>query len=1352
MESEKSFDRIGKLTYNNYYAWKQKISLLLALKDLNDHLSSSKPEDAALVPVWEKKDKLVQALIGLNLSDEILESVRHVDTAVDMWNTIKNIFERHTLLNKLSARRKFYTAIKSERESVLEFSNRIQHMSSTLKSMNVEIDDSEMAMTLLCGLPDPYDHLISALDAMGTDEKILKFDHIKSRVMQEEQRISMRISAANSKSEVGALISNCANCNVANTSRPKCTHCGKLGHSVDKCWKKHPHLNPHKKKNPSDTRAALVANQINDDPGAICLFGKHVSNTESKYSDWLIDSGCSNHMTYDKSLFSKLSKPPTSHVKLGNGYKAEITGCGTITMKLHVSGKITPVLFENVFLVPELGYQLLSVSTFSKRGFSTLFENDRCFVKRGNTTVVSGTLHGTLYKLDTPSAYQTTPHAFTASTLEVWHKRLAHVDPVTIVNMVDNNIVTGIDLKKQKSNNIECDGCTLGKGHRSPIPKKSKSRSSNILELVHSDVNGPLDTASLGGSRYFITFIDDFSKWTVVYTMRKKSDSFNCFKIYHKYAEVHTGRQMNKLNVIRRSNKTEEQIKALRTDNGGEYISNQFKDYLLEHGISHQLTVAYTPQQNGVAERMNRTLVDLVRSMIHSAGLEKKFWAEALQTAVHVRNRITSRSLPPSKTPHHLWMNKVPDLSYLRIFGSNCFYTIPKSKVKKLDPRSRKAILMGYSTQSKGYKLWDPESRKMLVSRDVTFRETCEDPSPTIIPSEDCEGINRGGEHKVRFDASTSENDSAPENSDNNETLSDQSTGHQSELDEDPNLSDSDNIQEEIDATETQEESSSPTSAGPRRSNRKFTQTKPYWLSLLSHALSAQVVPISYKKATTDDNIDFWKPGIDREHDCLLRNNTWTVIDRKPGMHVLPCKYVFRVKDGNPKARMVILGCKQIFGLDYYHTFAPVVKFTTIRTLLAIVATEDWECEQMDVVTAFLNGDLDEDIYMHIPEGLKTSENESKVCKLNKALYGLKQAPRQWYAKIHDYLTNDLKFTSSINDPCLYIRKSSNEILIIALYVDDLLLIGNSTFMIDKLKGEFKKRFEMKDLGAVAVMLGIEIKRDRSNRKLYISQREYTDHVLNRFGMSQCRPVTTPMEKASSKPKSELLDIPADDVPYRQAIGSLIYLVTGSRPDIAFAVSKLSQHLDKPLNSHWLGVKRVMRYLAGTRTHGILYEGARGIKVEGYSDSDYAGCTDSRKSTSGYIFLIAGGAVSWKSKKQSNTATSTCEAEYMACCATTKEAVWLSRLISDIRFLPIPEPITIGIDNAGTIYLSNNPAINERSKHIDVQYHFVRECVQLKKIKLIHCNTDDQLADSLTKPLERVKHSKFTELQGLQRT
>lgn len=1160
--------------------------------------------------------------------------------------------------------------------------------------------------------------------------------------MQEEQRIGLRIAEAASKSETGALLSkckgSCANCNVASNNRPKCDHCGKLGHSIDKCWKKFPEFNPHKKKQLQE-HPAFIVNQGEDDPNVICLIGDDKTTPNETTTDaWYIDSGCSNHMTYNKSLFSSLNYSPISQVELGNGTKADIVGRGTIKLNIISHGKSVPCMLKNVYLVPGLGYQLLSVSSLATSGLSTIFESKKCWIKRNNSVLASGSLDGTLYCLDVPSDECKTPKALLSSSIQVWHERLAHVDPSTIRNMVNKKIVTGVNIKKSSFDNFKRDGCVLGKAHRAGIPRKSHSRSSKVLELIHSDVNGPLETSSLGGSKYFITFIDDYSRWTAVYMMRRKSDSLNMFKKYHKYVQVHTGHSVLKLNFIQRTSEIQGRMKSIRTDNGGEYISNAFKQYLIDHGISHQLTIAYTPQQNGVAERMNRTLIDLVRSMLLTAGIGKEFWAEALETAVYVRNRVTSRSLKEGMTPHHLWYGNPLDLSHLRIFGSDCFYTIPTKNVKKLDARANPAIFVGYFNQSKGYKLWDPAKRKMIVSRDVTFREIVK-LEPETADSCSQNHIEPRGDAKVRFDVVTLDDEESTDDSlgfkghDNNEI-------------EEMQQDDDDTSEDD----ESHAEESTPKSL--RRSFRKFTKTKPFWKQYSSFsavALAARIVPISYQAAVAEDNIDFWKPGIDREHDCLLRNNTWTIVDYLPGMHVLPSKYVFRIKNGEPKARMVVLGCKQIFGLDYYDTFAPVVKFSTVRSLLAIVAAEDYECEQMDVVTAFLNGDLDEDIYMKIPEGLKDEANEGKVCKLNKALYGLKQAPRQWYAKIHEYLVNDLKFESSMNDPCLYIRKAAEVILIIALYVDDLLIIGNSKVDINRIKEEFKKRFEMKDLGPAEVMLGIEISRDRQNRKLHISQREYIENILHRFRMGESKAVSTPMVRETLQLSGDSQDFLSEDVPYRQAVGCLIYLVSGSRPDISFAVSKLSQFLEKPLQLHWTAVKRVMRYLSGTRTEGIMYDGARGIEIEGFSDSDYAGDILKRKSTSGYVFLIAGGAVSWKSKKQPVTATSTCEAEYIACCAASKEAIWLSRILGDIRMLAIPQQVTIGIDNNGTIHLASNPTINERSKHIDVKFHFVRESVASKKIKIIHCSTENQLADPLTKPLDSVKLERFKSLQSI---
>ena len=1317
MDLDSLSSKIDKLNATNFHAWKQKIKHLLALKDLSEFIDPDASFDDTTE--WRKKDIKAQAIIGLTLSDELLENVREVTTTSEMWKTICDVFERHTLLNKLSARRKFYTATKEEGESALQFANRIRQLAATLKSMNVTIEDSEMAMAMLNGLPEAYDPLISALDAISGEDDDLKFDYVKSRVIQEEQRIDIRTGQAAAKAETAALLSQQA----SNKKKPVCTHCHKPGHTEAKCWKKHPHLNPHKKD--KQETAFVATGSPEEDNHVVCLVAKHSQYaTQAKAKseiDWVIDSGCSNHMTYDKSLFTSYSViRELQYVELGNSNKARIMGKGTVQIQITVNGKSRTCLLMETMHVPDLGYNLVSVPTLDKKKMNTTFGEHQCLIKnREGVIMATGTMLGNLYKLDVDASQASKNTALVAQDLSTWHERLAHIDSATIKKMSSDGSVTGIHLTRCGHETHNCDQCVVGKGHRQPFPKESASRSSKVLELVHSDVVGPLETPSHGGSRYFVTFIDDYSKWTTVYMMKKKSETFNCFIKYHKMAETHTGTK----------------LKVLRTDNGGEYLSNAFKSYLDQHGVMHQTTIAYTPQQNGVAERMNRTLVDLVRSMLHAKNMDKKFWAEALQTAVYIRNRVASRALPRRTTPHLRWNGSTPDLSHCRVFGAKCFYVLPKNKVKKLDPRSREGIFVGYLERSKGYKLWDPQTRSCIMSRDVTFREESEPSSPSItVEVQDkpqLDTSNRGGDKKVRFESVDEvippnkpvEDISAPAEVDNEITIPVEDTEEEEEAEPQPQL---------------------------RRSSRQRKKPSEWWKSSANTALSARVVPVSYKAAMDPSNIDFWTPGITKEHDCLLRNKTWTLVKREPDMHVLPSKYVFRVKNGGPKARLVALGCRQLHGVDYLETFAPVVKLTTIRTMLALAATHDLECEQMDVTTAFLNGDLDEDIYMQIPEGLRNAQNEGMVCKLQKSLYGLKQAPRQWYAKIHHYLVQDLKFLGSPNDPCLYVRKSSEGLLIIALYVDDLLIVGDSKTEIATLKGELSKRFEMKDLGSASTMLGVEITRDRPNRKLWITQQEYTAEILKRFRMEETRSVSTPMDKSTLTELDTSGEQAPEGTPYRQAIGSLIYLVSCTRPDLAFTVRRLSQYLEKPKQKHWTAVRRALRYLWCTRDSGIIYDGNLGTNIVGYSDSDYAGCTIQRKSTSGYVFLLAGGAISWKSKKQSVVATSSCEAEYIASCMAAKEAIWLSRLVADLRQQEKPDTVSILVDNNGAKDLALNATVNERTKHIDIQYHFVRQCNQDGKIKLLRCDTTDQLADPLTKPLDKFQHQKLCKMQGLQ--
>ena len=439
--------------------------------------------------------------------------------------------------------------------------------------------------------------------------------------------------------------------------------------------------------------------------------------------DWYIDSGCSNHMTFNKSLFSSYTPGSSSEVDFGNHNSAKIAGSGDITIKVKYKGRLSQVKISNVLHVPDLGYQLLSVQTWDLAGYNILFVNKSCLIKNKAKILATGTLVKGLYRLEIEKISCSNHKALVSRSLESWHERLAHISPYTVNQMKDIGLIEAPSIMKQDLDKFLCEGCIYGKGHRNPIRKKSESRTSQLLEIIHSDVNGPIEPISYGGSRYFVTFIDDFSKWTVVYPMKRNSEAFEHFKTFHAYAQNHTGLKMKTLNIIQREKYSPEYIKTLRTDRGGEYLSNNFSSYLREHGIRHQLTIAYTPQQNGTAERMNRTLLDLVRSNLYSKTLDKKHWAEALQTVVYIRNRVPSKSLTEGKTPFEVWNGFKPDLSHTKIFGSTCWYVIPKSKVKKLDRRSRQAIFLGYLENSKGYKLWDIDLRKPVISRDVIFKQ-----------------------------------------------------------------------------------------------------------------------------------------------------------------------------------------------------------------------------------------------------------------------------------------------------------------------------------------------------------------------------------------------------------------------------------------------------------------------------------------------------------------------------------------------------------------------------------------------------------------------------------------------------
>ena len=514
--------------------------------------------------------------------------------------------------------------------------------------------------------------------------------------------------------------------------------------------------------------------------------------------------------------------------------------------------------------------------------------------------------------------------------------------------------------------------------------------------------------------------------------------------------------------------------------------------------------------------------------------------------------------------------------------------------------------------------------------------------------------------------------------------------------------------------------------------------------------------PGKVHEALNGKHSDQWKEAMKSEYSSLITNDTWELVPPPEGKNIVGSRWVLKVKrneDGSIdrfKARLVAQGYSQVRGVDYEEVFSPVARYTSVRSLLALANAQDLEIHQMDVKTAFLNGSLDCEIYMSQPEGFVDPDRPNHVCKLKKSIYGLKQSARCWNTTLDEYLKS-VGYCKSKADECIYVKsvkEASGHIsfVILGVYVDDIIPVSNDPAMLKAEKAALCERFEMIDQGEIHYLLGLSIKRDRESRTLTISQPNYTEKVLRKFGMENCKPVSTPLEPGRKFQQLSSSDEPFDIQTYQQAIGCLTYMSTATRPDIAAAVGVLSQYMSKPSKDHWMGVKRVLRYLKGTLNYGLKFS-VHGEQTElnGYSDADWAGDVDTRRSTTGYVFQFGNGTISWSSRKQPTVAKSSTEAEYVALSSATQEAIWLRRLMKDFG-KQIDSPTTIYEDNQGAIELAKNAKYHSRTKHIDICHHFVRERVVSNEIRVIYCRTEDMVADIMTKGLPKPTFEKLRDL------
>ncbi|UYV60448.1 hypothetical protein LAZ67_1001175 [Cordylochernes scorpioides] len=840
-----------------------------------------------------------------------------------------------------------------------------------LRTIGETLKDSHITAILLCSLPKSYSNLITMLESRPDDELTLEFT--KNKLLDEHTR---RVESSKDESTESKALKSLHGASSQRREKEKkfCSFCHKPNHSKEECWHYQKRNNSNKEYKYENFRRGNVPKYTNQSsvtqeqptnqrttkgPNPKAL---NCTQREASVHNWFVDSGATSHMAYDESFFTELNREQTQNVVVANGNKLQVKGIGQGEIKVITpQGKTDTLLLTKVLYIPELTDNLLSVSAATSNGCKVTFNRDWCTIERDNTALANGILDNGMYRLHLDDNPQTRTfkanvakqnHCKNKNCLMLWHDRLGHRNIESIKKIRNENLARGLSLNNC-SHSTDCVQCIQGKLTETPFPKKTEYRATETLQLVHSDICGPLPTNSLSGKRYFITFTDDYSRYTKTYLLKGKDEAYEKIKDYVISAHTEFGKN----------------IQTIRTDNGREYGNRQVEDFLNQSGIKHQLTVPYSPAQNGVAERKNRSLMEMTRCMLFDSGLPQSLWAEAVTTANYLHNRIPSKAT--DKTPFELWTNRKPSLKHIKRFGCKAFAYIPKIKRNKLDSKVIEGIFLGYDDRSKGYRILH-DTDNITISRSVKFIEkengfhlaSTKTTSPQVL-STDLTSSNHIGNAEESQEPGTQ-----PEN---------------------------------LEDSETEDYLQPGTSTGTqvvtqRRSTRPTKGIPPIRNDYMLYKTEAQDIPTptSYSEVLQLPKIERekWLQAMNEELNSLEKNNVWELTPLPKDKKIIGCKWTYKQKLNSKgeieryKARLVAKGFNQKFGRDYEETFAPIVKHSTIRAFLAASVYKGMQVIHLDVKTAFLHGDLDKELYMELPEGLHTKQT-NKVCKLKKAIYDI---------------------------------------------------------------------------------------------------------------------------------------------------------------------------------------------------------------------------------------------------------------------------------------------------------------------------------------------------------------------------
>lgn len=1353
----------------NYRSWATAMRSYLLLEELWDTIEA--PTGGNLST---DATKLMKALARITLAVEA-ECYVHIDgaeTPKDAWENLKKTYDDSSLTSTVILLQEVSTTKLENCKSMQDYISRIMVASNKLSKTDCKLPDKLVGALMLAGLPADYKPMIMALGSSGKD---ITADLVKSKLLEEAEsngfeKFETRGLYAQTHSNNAPAQQrwrndshstqnsrgNTNNRGTRNKSQVRCFNCNKVGHFARKCSAP---------KRQGAQVCSVQAEQDDSEPEeTICALLTLESNDAVNKHEWILDSGASRHMCCNLQMLINPRKPSIKQVVAANKAKVMVEAEGDILLHNNGKGGSARILLQSVLCVPDITCNLVSVSAIADKNFKVIFSQKECLIQDKEEKLVCRAVlaRNSIYKL--PFSYsgnklekfiEPRAPAFKTTcshTIQLWHRRLGHLNPAYL-KQLKNKAATGIDFDENQL--TQCEICALGKQVKKPFHLNSQ-RASKPLELVHSDVCQATEP-SIGNSKYFLTFLDDFSRKIFVYFLRTKDEVPAVVDNFIRMVE----------------NQTNHKVKTLRTDNGREYLNATLKSILDKAGIRHETTIAYNPQQNGRAERVNRVLLEKTRCMLVGANLPSKFWAEAVLTAAYLSNRSPKRCLG-GKTPEELWSGKKPDLTNLRVFGCKAIVYVPEHKRGKMDPTGTQAIMLGYCDSQKGYRLWSVKDKKVFSARDVIFMEDqCTSTRKAYLPITESESTKPTQEDlpneaedpgNENIEEENVETNDEPENNKMVPTVEDDESlpapekkKKKSQPPKEPRVTTRSATKAQQQMSNEETSSDEDIISGPtRRSARQTKRPKRFDDYAIYTAIHEEGEPKNYTEAIASSESAQWLQAMREEIGSITSNKTWELCDLPKGYRPIGCKWVFKKKfttDGSTryKARLVGLGNLQEAGVNYDETYSPVVRFTSLRTLFAYAAKKDLDIYHLDIQTAFLHGDLEEIIYMQQPKGFVARGQEEKVCRLKKAIYGLKQGCRAWNQKL-DQAFKEINLTQSTYDSCIYAHHTTNKTVLIAVFVDDIIVFTDSIDFMDIIRRKLSSFCTLKDLGPVQKCLGINVTRNKAEGTIELDQTDYIQSLLRTFGMYECRKTSTPMEISGKNSTTVSPEKSTDlaSIPYQSAVGGLLYLVQATRPDLAYAVSTISRYNQSYDLTHWSMIKRIFRYLQGTKDYRLIYSKTGQTDLLGYCDASYAADRSDPRSVTGYTFLLQGGAVSWNSKRQTSYALSSTEAEYLSLSGATQEAVWLRSFCIELE-IQESKPVTIFCDNKGAIDLGKNARFSPRTKHIDVRHHFIKEKIEHKIIQVMFTPSTEMIADPLTKATTASKLEDFQEKVGLKK-